>query len=165
MSFSKSTTRSAAGGSSAACTPKPPASSRLATRRKRGDVIMRTQQNAVRERPGQQQEISALACPAPQVRILSAWAARRRHATRPIRQKSPSFEPMKFSPSSPLPLLVWLFASIPLHAAEWQLTVAAGDFNRQHTLVTFSAPAGMRGQFLLREAGGASIPLQVEPDG
>jgi hypothetical protein len=72
---------------------------------------------------------------------------------------------MKFSPSSPLPLLVWLFASIPLHAAEWQLTVAAGDFNRQHTLVTFSAPAGMRGQFLLREAGGASIPLQVEPDG
>jgi Methane oxygenase PmoA len=65
---------------------------------------------------------------------------------------------------SPL-LLLLSFAAVSLHAAEWRLTVEAGDFDRQDSIVTFDAPEGVRGNCTLQAPGGSAIPLQIDSTG
>ena len=65
---------------------------------------------------------------------------------------------------SPLILLL-SFAAVSLHAAEWRLTVQAGDFDRQDAIVAFDAPEGVRGNFTLKAPDGSTTPLQIDPAG
>ena len=58
---------------------------------------------------------------------------------------------------SPLILLL-SFAAVSLHAAEWRLTVQAGDFDRQDAIVAFDAPEGVRGNFTLKAPDGSTTP-------
>jgi hypothetical protein len=65
---------------------------------------------------------------------------------------------------SPL-LLLLSFAAVSLHAAEWRLTVQAGDFDRQDSIVTFDAPEGVRGNLTLKAPDGSTTPLQIDSSG
>jgi hypothetical protein len=65
---------------------------------------------------------------------------------------------------SPL-LLLFSLTAFSLHAAEWRLTVKAGDFDRQNTIVSFDAPEGVRGNFILKTADGAATSLQIDSFG
>jgi hypothetical protein len=61
---------------------------------------------------------------------------------------------------------LWLLSTAVLQAAEWRLTVQAGEFDRRNTVVPFSAPDVLRGKFTLRDdEGGVSLPLQVDASG
>jgi hypothetical protein len=68
--------------------------------------------------------------------------------------------------TSPLILIgAWLLGAAVLQAAEWQLTVRAGEFDRRNSVVTFTAPEKLRGRFVLRDSGGTSWPLQMDAAG
>jgi hypothetical protein len=68
-----------------------------------------------------------------------------------------------------------LLASFPLcgiilfssssFAADWRLTVQAGDFDRQNSIVAFDAPEGIRGSFTLKDSDGSTTPLQIDSSG
>ena len=60
---------------------------------------------------------------------------------------------------------VYTLTLTALHAAEWRLTVDAGDYERRDCLVTFAAPSAVRGNYLLRDTAGHTLPLQVAADG
>jgi hypothetical protein len=49
-------------------------------------------------------------------------------------------------------------------AAEWKLTVHAGDHDRSGSIVRFFAPAELRGSAVL-EADGATVPVQIDEAG
>ena len=72
---------------------------------------------------------------------------------------------MKTSHSFHALLVIWLLGAISLQAGEWRLTVQAGDFERSDTVVAFQAPAGLRGNFVLKGPDGATTPLQIEKSG
>jgi hypothetical protein len=62
--------------------------------------------------------------------------------------------------------LTLLAVSSPIaSAADWKLTVQAGDFDRANTVVAFTAPDKLRGAFSLRVADGAPIPFQIDATG
>jgi hypothetical protein len=58
-----------------------------------------------------------------------------------------------------------LFLAPAMAAKTFQLTVAAADVDRAAQVVTFALPAEAKGLGLLRGAGGATLPLQVDADG
>ncbi|MBV9866352.1 MAG: PmoA family protein [Abitibacteriaceae bacterium] len=51
------------------------------------------------------------------------------------------------------------------HAATYRVTVAAGQWQRQQSVVTFDLPAAAHAYNGLREANGKTIPLQVDAHG
>lgn len=69
------------------------------------------------------------------------------------------------TPLSRLLGILLFFVATAVEAAEWRLTVQAGEFDRRNTVVPFTAPDALRGNFTLREADGVSLPLQVDAAG
>jgi hypothetical protein len=65
-----------------------------------------------------------------------------------------------------LPLLAALL-TVPFaaHAAEWTLTVRAGDRERAGSIVAFTAPKELRGAAVLKGAGGVELPVQIDDAG
>jgi hypothetical protein len=65
----------------------------------------------------------------------------------------------------PLLIALFLLPSWSVVAATWKLTVDAGPFDRRSAIVTFDAPATLRGTFVLKGEDGAGMLLQVDESG
>ncbi len=70
--------------------------------------------------------------------------------------------------NKPLPIFTaLLLGAIPMsaRAAEWTLTVRAGDCERSGSTVSFTAPKELRGGAVLKSADGVSLPVQIDDAG
>jgi hypothetical protein len=68
---------------------------------------------------------------------------------------------------NPLPSLlgILLLGNCGLRAAEWSITVKAGEFDRTNTVVEFSVPKELFGNFTLRDNANSAWPLQIDGTG
>ncbi len=60
--------------------------------------------------------------------------------------------------------LALLFFALGASATDWTLTVQAGEHDRVTSIVSFTAPAGLRGTALLK-ADGITVPAQIDDAG
>jgi hypothetical protein len=67
--------------------------------------------------------------------------------------------------SHPIAILAALSLSLPVAAAAATVTVSAGDFDREHTVVTFQLPESAGQLRQLETASGNRLPLQIDTNG
>ncbi len=70
--------------------------------------------------------------------------------------------------NKPLPIFTALLLGaipMPARAAEWTLTVRAGDCERSGGIVSFTAPRELRGAAVLKSADGGMLPVQIDSEG
>jgi hypothetical protein len=62
-------------------------------------------------------------------------------------------------------LSLWLLSANVLTAQNWKITLKAGEFDRNDTVVEFTAPEKLRGSYILTAPMTATIPLQIDDNG